>query len=106
MKKSSRAYIYAALSVLLWGTIPTAFKLALSELSIVTMLGITTFVSMAVLFVIMVLTGKLYLLKETTLKDLAWSALLGLITPVGYYLILLTAYSRLPGQVAQPINMI
>jgi len=25
---------------------------------------------------------------------------------VGYYLILLTAYSRLPGQVAQPINMI
>jgi len=106
MKKSSQAYIYAALSVFLWGTIPTAFKLALSELSIVTMLGITTFVSMAVLFVIMVLTGKLYLLKETTLKDLAWSALLGLITPVGYYLILLTAYSRLPGQVAQPINMI
>ena len=75
MKKSSQAYIYAALSVFLWGTIPTAFKLALSELSIVTMLGITTFVSMAVLFVIMVLTGKLYLLKETTLKDLAWSAL-------------------------------
>lgn len=106
MKKGSQAYIYAALSVLLWGTIPTAFKLALSELSIVTMLGITTFVSTGVLFVIMVLTGKLCLLKETTRKDLLWSALLGLITPVGYYLILLTAYSRLPGQVAQPINMI
>ena len=106
MKKSSQAYIYAALSVFLWGTIPTAFKLALSELSIVTMLGITTFVSMGVLFVIMSLSGKLPLLKETTRKDLLWSALLGLITPVGYYLILLTAYSRLPGQVAQPINMI
>jgi len=106
MKRSSQAYIYAALSVLLWGTIPTAFKLALSELSIVTMLGITTFVSTGVLFVIMLLTGKLCLLKETTMKDLLWSALLGLITPVGYYLILLTAYSRLPGQVAQPINMI
>ena len=52
MKKSSQAYIYAALSVFLWGTIPTAFKLALSELSIVTMLGITTFVSMAVLCII------------------------------------------------------
>ncbi|MDM8001922.1 MAG: DMT family transporter [Bacteroidota bacterium] len=106
MKKSSQAYIYAAFSVFLWGTIPTAFKLALSELSIVTMLGITTFVSTAVLFAIMFLTGKLCLLKETTRKDLLWSALLGLITPVGYYLILLTAYSRLPGQVAQPINMI
>ncbi len=106
MKKGSQAYIYAALSVFLWGTIPTAFKLALSELSIVTMLGITTFVSTGVLFTIMLLTGKLHLLKDTTLKDLLWSALLGMITPVGYYLILLTAYSRLPGQVAQPINMI
>lgn len=106
MKKSQQAYIYAALSVLLWGTIPTAFKLALSELDIVTMLGITTFVSTVVLFVIMVSTGKFRLLRETTRRELQWSALLGLITPVGYYMILLTAYSRLPGQVAQPINMI
>ena len=106
MKKNQQAYFYAALSVLLWGTIPTAFKIALSELSIVTMLGITTFVSTVVLFVIMVFTGRLCLLKETTRKDLLWSALLGLINPVSYYLILLTAYSRLPGQVAQPINMI
>ena len=52
MKKSSQAYIYAALSVILWGTIPTAFKIALSELSIVTMLGIATLVSMLVLFII------------------------------------------------------
>jgi drug/metabolite transporter (DMT)-like permease len=106
MKQSKQAYIYAALSVLLWGTIPTAFKIALSELSIVTMLGITTLVSTAVLFMIMVLTGKLCLLKETTRSELLWSALFGLINPVGYYMILLTAYSRLPGQVAQPINMI
>jgi len=106
MKKSSRAYLYAALSVFLWGTIPTAFKIALSELSIVTMLGITTLVSTIVLFLIVASTGKLKLLGKMTRKDILWSALLGLITPVGYYLILLTAYSRLPGQVAQPINMI
>lgn len=106
MKHGKQAYIYAALSVLLWGTIPTAFKIALSELSIVMMLGITTLVSTAVLFVIMLMTGKLCLLKETTRSELMWSALFGLINPVGYYLILLTAYSRLPGQVAQPINMI
>jgi drug/metabolite transporter (DMT)-like permease len=52
------------------------------------------------------MTGKLCLLKETSRSELMWSALFGLINPVGYYLILLTAYSRLPGQVAQPINMI
>jgi len=70
------------------------------------MLGITTLVSTAVLFAIMFLTGKLCLIRQTTGRDLIWSALLGLINPVGYYIILLTAYSRLPGQVAQPINMI
>jgi drug/metabolite transporter (DMT)-like permease len=106
MKSGSRTYLYAGLSVLLWGTIPTAFKIALSELSIVTMLGIATMVSMLVLFVILAATGKLKLLAEMSLKEILWSALLGLINPVGYYLILLTAYSRLPGQVAQPINMI
>ncbi|MCU0458432.1 MAG: DMT family transporter [Bacteroidales bacterium] len=106
MKKSPQAFIYASIAVLLWGTIPTAFKIALAELSIVTMLGITTLVSTAVLFIIMILTGKLSLLRETTGRELLWSALFGLITPVGYYVILLTAYSRLPGQVAQPINMI
>lgn len=106
MKKSSRAYLYAALAVLLWGTIPTAFKLALSELSIVTMLGITTLVSTAVMLLIVVSSGKLKLLWKMTRRDIMWSALLGLITPVAYYLLLLKAYSLLPGQVAQPINMI
>ena len=106
MKKSQQAYLYASLAVVLWGTIPTAFKIALSELNIVTMLGITTLISTAVLFAIMILTGKLRLLRQTTGHELLWSALLGLLNPVAYYLILLTAYSRLPGQVAQPINMI
>jgi drug/metabolite transporter (DMT)-like permease len=70
------------------------------------MLGIATLVSMLVLFIILAATGKLKLLSSMSLKELSWSALLGLINPVVYYLILLTAYSRLPGQVAQPLNMI
>src|SRR5665647_3634320 len=106
MKKSSQAYIYAALSVILWGTIPTAFKIALSELSIVTMLGIATLVSLLVLFIILASSGKVGLLGRMNRKEILWSALLGLINPVLYYLMLLTAYSRLPGQVAQPVNMI
>ncbi len=106
MKKSSQAYIYAALSVILWGTIPTAFKIALSELSIVSMLGFATLVSMLVLFIILAATGKIKLLGKMSRQEILWSALLGLINPVLYYLMLLTAYSRLPGQVAQPVNMI
>ncbi len=37
-------------------------------------------------------------------RDLALAAALGLLNPLGYYLVLLTAYDRLPAQVAQPIN--
>jgi drug/metabolite transporter (DMT)-like permease len=37
---------------------------------------------------------------------MAGSALLGFINPFVYYLILLKAYKLLPGQVAQPLNMI
>jgi drug/metabolite transporter (DMT)-like permease len=106
MKKSSQAFLYAALSVLLWGTIPTAFKIALTELTIVTMLGITTLVSLAVLLTVVAASGKIRLIFEMSGREILWSALLGLVNPVAYYLILLAAYSRLPGQVAQPINMI
>jgi drug/metabolite transporter (DMT)-like permease len=70
------------------------------------MLGIATLVSMLVLFIILASSGKVGLLGRMTRKEILWSALLGLINPVLYYLMLLTAYSRLPGQVAQPVNMI
>lgn len=106
MKRDSRAYLYAAVSVMLWGTIATAFKIALSELSVVTMLGIATLVSTFVIFLIVLFSGKIKLMKSMTGREILWSALLGLINPLGYYLILLNAYNRLPGQVAQPVNMI
>src|SRR5512133_2661829 len=102
MKRDSQAYLYAAVAVMLWGTIATAFKIGLSELSVVTMLGIATLV----IFIIVLVSGKISLMKSMTRSEILWSALLGLINPLGYYLILLNAYNRLPGQVAQPVNMI
>src|SRR5512133_2875701 len=106
MKRNSQAYLYAALSVMLWGTIATAFKIALAELSVVTMLGIATLVSTFVIFLIVLLSGKIRLMKSMTRSEILWSALLGFINQLGYYIILLNAYNRLPGQVAQPVNMI
>ena len=44
--------------------------------------------------------------KKTSGKDLLVSAILGLINPFIYYIILLNAYKLLPAQVAQPLNMI
>jgi len=106
MKKSSQAFLYAALAILFWGTIATAFKVALAAMSINMMLGIASLVSTCVLFLIVLFSGKIRMLCKMTRREILSSALLGLLNPVIYYIILLSAYNRLPGQVAQPVNMI
>jgi drug/metabolite transporter (DMT)-like permease len=106
MEKTKQSYIYALLAVLFWATVPTAFKLSLGELSIIHMLAVAVFTSTTVLFIILIAGGKLALLKNTSRKEILHSAILGLINPFLYYLILLRAYQLLPAQVAQPLNMI
>ncbi len=106
MNRVKKSYFYAGLSVLFWSTIPTVFKIGLGELDVLAMLSIATFTSTITLFIILVAGGKLELLRRTTVRELLASALLGLINPFIYYIILLQAYKLLPGQVAQPLNMI
>ncbi|HPA86541.1 MAG TPA: DMT family transporter [Bacteroidales bacterium] len=106
MEKSRLSYIYAGVAIFFWATIPTAFKICLAELEILTMLAIATFTSTAALFLILAAEGKLSLIRRNTPKELLGSALLGTINPFVYYLILLKAYQLLPAQVAQPLNMI
>lgn len=106
MEKSKKSFIYAGLAILFWATIPTAFKIALGEAPLLPILTIASFTAVLSLFVILLVTNKLSLLRLTTKADLLNSALLGLINPFIYYLILLKAYQLLPAQVAQPLNMI
>jgi drug/metabolite transporter (DMT)-like permease len=106
MDKTRQSYIYALLAILFWSTVPTAFKLSLAELPILPMLTIASLTSAVVLFLILLKERKVSLLKTSKPKDLFNSALLGLINPFLYYLILLRAYQLLPAQVAQPLNMI
>ena len=70
------------------------------------MLFYATVVSVAVLFAILVAQGKLGLLRTFTAKQWAWSVGLGLVNPCIYYIVLFQAYSLLPAQEAQPLNMI
>jgi drug/metabolite transporter (DMT)-like permease len=104
MTDQSRAYLFAGLSVLLWSTVATAFKLALRELSFIELLFYSSVFSTLALFIYLLASGHLRLVKETTLQDLAKSAFLGLINPFIYYLVLFKAYSLLPAQIAQPLN--
>jgi drug/metabolite transporter (DMT)-like permease len=98
--------MYAGVAILFWSTVPTAFKLSLGVLDVLTMLTIAVLTSTVALLAIVLSTKKLYLIKESSGKELLNSAILGLINPFLYYLILLKAYKILPAQVAQPLNMI
>ncbi len=104
MKNQKKAYIYAIAAVFLWSTVSTAFKISLRGLDYMQLLFIGTIVSIIITFSALLISGKIYLLKKTNLKDLLKSAFVALLNPFGYYLILFKAYSLLPAQVAQPLN--
>ena len=106
MEKSQKSYVYALLAIFFWSTVPTAFKIGLGGLSILPVITIAAFTSALVLFMILAAGKKTDLIRKATRKELLRSALLGLINPFLYYIILLKAYQLLPAQVAQPLNMI
>jgi drug/metabolite transporter (DMT)-like permease len=99
-------YFFAGLAIAFWSTVATAFKLALREFDVFQLIFVVSGVSMAVLFLILILQKKMVLLLSQTKKELLFSALLGVLNPALYYIILFKAYSLLPAQLAQPLNMI
>jgi len=105
MDKTRQSYIYAGLAIFFWSTIPTAFKISLGELTILPALTLASVTSTLALFIIILSEKKTSLIKYSP-GDLISSALLGMINPFLYYMILLKAYQLLPAQVAQPLNMI
>lgn len=106
MKQTSKAYIYALFSVVLWSTVATAFKLGLQNLSPLYLILAASAVSLIAFFIVIAIQGKISELFKVSWSGLGKSALLGVLNPFGYYLILFKAYSLLPAQVAQPLNMI
>jgi drug/metabolite transporter (DMT)-like permease len=106
MDRNKQSYIYAGLAILFWSTVPTAFKIGLGKLNILTMLTIASVTSTFILLIVVIAGKKTHLIRMTSGKELLNSAILGFINPFIYYIILLKAYQLLPAQVAQPLNMI
>ena len=106
MNNSTKSYLLASLAVLFWSTIATAFKIALSELTPGQLLLVASCTAVVVLTVISIIEGTLGQILKSRPADILMSALLGLLNPFVYYLVLLEAYTLLPAQVAQPLNMI
>ena len=104
MHNQNKAYIYVALSVLLWSTVASAFKIALSEVSFLQLLFFASLTSFAVFTVTTVVTGKVKLVLHQSPAELIKSAGVAIINPLIYYIFLFKAYSILPAQEAQPLN--
>jgi len=106
MNRIPKAYVFALLSVFLWSTVATAFKLGLQILSPLYLILCASAISLLTFFLVVLFQGKITELFTVNLSGLGKSAMLGALNPFGYYLILFQAYSLLPAQVAQPLNMV
>jgi len=104
MERQKKAYLYAILTVLLWSTVASAFKITLRHLNFIQLLFYASFVSMAALYLILLYQGKSRELSTFSKREYLHSALLGFLNPFFYYTILFKAYSLLPAQEAQPLN--
>ncbi len=106
MKTQKQAYIYAVLSVLLWSTAASAFKITLRYLTTIQLLFFSSLTAAMASFIILLFQGKIKLLSSFSAKDYLHSAILGMLNPFIYYVILFKAYTLLPAQEAQPLNFI
>ncbi|MHC4621419.1 MAG: EamA family transporter, partial [Planctomycetota bacterium] len=106
MDKQRKAHFFALLTVLLWSTIASAFKLSLRCLDVVSLLFYASIVSTGVLFCSLLLGRKLGSLGTLKKQDYVRSAFLGLLNPFLYYLVLFKAYSLLHAQEALTLNFI
>ena len=104
MYRQRQAVLLTLLVVLFWGTAASAFKIALRQVSPYTLLVCAAAVSTCALLLILLGRGQLGQLRTLPRPVLVRAALLGLLNPFLYYLVLFTAYSLLPGQIAMALN--
>ncbi len=104
MKKQQKAVLLALISIILWSTVATAFKLALKEMDHYHLVLFSSIFSVIILFIIIIITGNINKLLYLKKRDIMFSAVAGFINPFLYYLVLFKSYSLLPAQIAQPLN--
>ena len=98
------AVTYAVLTVALWSTVATAFKLALRHVDVFQLLLISSLTATLCLYLILVFRGRRGTPWKQSRRTYLHALALGALIPFAYYLVLFGAYSLLPAQVAQALN--
>ena len=104
MKENRRAVAYAAVAIISWSTVATAFKIALKHLTHFEMILIASCTALLIFTCLLTCQKKWGLVRQLKRKQWYYFAGIGLINPVSYYLVLFKAYNLLPAQIAQPIS--
>lgn len=104
MTVNSKAYLFAAGSILLWGSTASVIKLLLIDLNSIQILFFASLFASIFLFTVSFLQGKFSLIRSFRIKDYTWFAGMGLLGVFIYYVCLYLALTYLPAQEAFIIN--
>ena len=106
INRQQKAYILALAAILLWSTAGSAFKLTLDHISASQLLLFAAFFSMLFLFAWKAVEGKLAGSFRISRREWLNSAIMGLLNPFAYYIILFEAYDLLLAQEAVALNYV
>lgn len=104
MERQKKAYMFALMAMLCWSTVATAFKISLRYMDYVNLLLYSSLISALVLLIIIYIQGRFREIFLIPKKELVYLALLGVLNPFLYYLVLFKAYSILKAQEALTLN--
>ena len=104
MNNNNKSILLALAAVLSWSTVATAFKVALTYLTHFEMLLVASVTSLAIFAIVLTVQRRWGVVMALPRKTWRYFALLGLLNPVAYYLVLFKSYDLLPAQIAQPVN--
>ncbi len=106
ISRQQKAYILALVAILLWSTAGSAFKLTLDHISASQLLLFAAFFSMLFLLAWKAVEGKLVSSFRISRREWLNSAIMGLLNPFAYYIILFEAYDLLLAQEAVALNYV
>jgi drug/metabolite transporter (DMT)-like permease len=105
-KDQHKAYVFAMAAVLCWSTMASAFKLSLRYLPYHDLLFYSAFIACLVHLIVLWLQDNMKLLTMVTRREVISSAVMGLLNPFLYYVVLFKSYSLLKAQEAGVLNYI
>jgi len=104
MNTNKKSLLFVGLTVLLWSTTATAFKLTLYGISPINLVFYSSLTSAIIFTFYMLLSQPENILLNFSKRYIKNSFALGILNPFLYYIILFKAYDILPAQEAQPLN--